>query len=822
MNNTGEIPFLAQLAEGIARREYSLLLGAGASLGGSGGGRDLPTGDGLRDQLLADFNVDTGGAVVSLMDAYEAAEHKRDSSGATRTVYLKARFTGCNPPIWQRRLPTYSWHRVWTLNIDDTVQQMYQRAREPRQELYSVNWNDVHWDSEPEDLQIVHLHGIATEPDALIFSIVEYLQATTAQHAWHRIFGDHFQEQPFIVIGASLRGEFDLAGMIRRGSSSHEIRGLPSYFVAPGITEFQKDFVERNGLIAVDLTADQFFDAIESAVRDAEARIVALTGSGEADIPWQAQAFLEQFAMLRFDVRPPQRPRDFYLGYDPTWYDIVVGKAAKFPIVDKVVHDLTRFKGPEAAVQSIQIISGPWGTGKSAALLLTAREMLHNGLECCVFRADQKPNVEAIAWWMQRRPNTVLFFDGIADFGVEIDELMQIAQEARISVSIIGVERQKRARRLESDISPEFVRGWYEMRFLSDSDINAVLNTLRTQTRLGRITRWSEQAQYFYFARDCHRQLFTAMSELEGGPGFIDRLEAAFLDADLSPQLRDALYLCSFSYQFGYPLPLGVLTHAVGASSAAILQAVREGELGEWMDVTELGFQVRHRHLAKSIVEDQLDEKERYRLTMQLALSLAPRVTRDAIRNRTLAYRIARHVLDADVVSRWVKDKAPSWYAELFNQYGWNARYWEQRALAHLHLNDESAARSYAERAVDILGDPFTRTTLGHVILRQLGAALQSGKPFDLKEFNEAVDLLFEARSGSRHRDDYPYTVFFEGSLRILRLLTDREHFARVSGEIRGWIEDAESSPLQAYAANRGRLNRVKREFHRMLSKTTK
>jgi hypothetical protein len=88
---------------------------------------------------------------------------------------------------------------------------------------------------------------------------LEYLQAATTQHVWHRIFGDHFQEKPFLIVGATLRGEFDLAPIIRRGSESGATLGRRSVIIQDQFASLQREFVQRNGLLPVGMTAEAFF-----------------------------------------------------------------------------------------------------------------------------------------------------------------------------------------------------------------------------------------------------------------------------------------------------------------------------------------------------------------------------------------------------------------------------------------------------------------------------------------------------------------------------------------------------------------------------------
>ena len=115
-----------RVAHGVARGEYSLLLGAGASMGALGGnGRPLPSGLGLRDSLVKEFAIQTGGETITLSRAYAAAER---NDLARLDQYLREWFTGCTPS-WQGILTDFQWHRIWTLNIDDVLENVFKSRR---------------------------------------------------------------------------------------------------------------------------------------------------------------------------------------------------------------------------------------------------------------------------------------------------------------------------------------------------------------------------------------------------------------------------------------------------------------------------------------------------------------------------------------------------------------------------------------------------------------------------------------------------------------------------------------------------------------------
>ena len=127
---------LDKLAEGLAQREYSLLLGAGASIGAKGGnGSPLPTGTGLRDKLVSEFKIDVGNEAPSLQQVY-ANLHRNQLEALTN--YLLDWFTKCQPN-WQHLLAEFSWQRIWTLNIDDVLEQAFKRESRP---LQSLVWHE--------------------------------------------------------------------------------------------------------------------------------------------------------------------------------------------------------------------------------------------------------------------------------------------------------------------------------------------------------------------------------------------------------------------------------------------------------------------------------------------------------------------------------------------------------------------------------------------------------------------------------------------------------------------------------------------------------
>ncbi|GEM_PF-4045118 len=275
------------LIEGLVRGEYHLLLGAGASRGALGGdNKPLPGASELAEELMADFGLgsarDNG---FNLLDAYEETATRNTSLGETRSAYFIRRFTKCKPS-WHSSMLRIPWKMVWTLNIDDTLEtaaEHWQRDETSRK-LITRSWKDPYRLPETNELQCIHLHGLASNlrqrTDELIFSITEYMEAVAERHAWHRVFGDAFLQYPFIIVGARLNDEFDLADCIRRGNQSKQLTGRPSFIVLKEASPLFRERLKGWGLIPLICPAEEFFTHVGADLPREEAKVAGAIPGG--------------------------------------------------------------------------------------------------------------------------------------------------------------------------------------------------------------------------------------------------------------------------------------------------------------------------------------------------------------------------------------------------------------------------------------------------------------------------------------------------------------------------------------------------------------
>ena len=471
--NNMEDQLFATIAEGIHRREYSLLLGAGASIGSLGGDDEpLPSGPQLRDTFVNDFRIPDQRPQIDLQRAYAAAKRKDPQQ---LEQFLRKRFTNCKP-AWHHLIAEMDWHRIWTLNIDDTVEQAY-IARGT--DFDRFDWTSSFRDTAVSDRQIIHLHGFARDPleeepseSDVVFSMAEYASTLGNSRAWHTVFNDEFAERPTVIIGATLVDEFDLQQALQN-SGSTAARGFPSVIVLNEFSELEREELLEYGLIPIESDATIFARRIHQAVIDYRESIADYYSH---DIDAQTARFLQQFIDLRrYSPQSSKATRHFYEGYEPHWRNILDDDDAVLDVTETCLSHLRETLAVGGAQQSVHVLTGIRGTGKTTGLLRVARELVGYGLFVFLFRGDEHLDIDATIEWLRRSPRTVLVFNDCGDFATPLGVLAEKCSVRAVNLVVLASARSTRIRLIEQKIDRQYLRLSDDYRYssLSNHDIDA-------------------------------------------------------------------------------------------------------------------------------------------------------------------------------------------------------------------------------------------------------------------------------------------------------------------------------------------------------------
>ena len=801
-----DVQIIDRIAEGLAHSEYSLLLGSGASVGAFGGnGRALPTCTGLAQALVKDFEIDTGGEILSLMQIYSSLQRNQ---GNRVNAYLHEWFTGCRPS-WQHLLAEFNWKRIWTLNIDDVVEVGFNREGRPAD---SLTWNERFSDNKGESgQQIIHLHGLANRlvdegenENALVFSLSDYARAVANPKSWHKVFLDEFAGNPFLIIGAQLTEEIDLWESLERGSVAHTSTGLPSVVVVPSITPFRRDQLEASGFTVVETEGETFVRELLDRYREVISDLGDLYGPGTPGI----KRFLQQFIDLRSFEPHGINSEDFYSGYQPTWDTIMDENDAILDKTNQASTEVINLATSDQIYQKIVFLAGNLGTGKSTGLLRIASNLKGVGAHPFLFRADEYMDVESTIEWLKTVPRTVLLFDDFADHSSTLQQLAERCRKEGVRMLLVCSDRSVRRPIITDRIDQQYLNPsesfWYGS--LSDDDIDRVIKKLHSRGRLGHITRWGKRRQRNHFVESANRSLFDAMAELEGGPGFRETVRQVYqtLPTDGLRKLYAASCLC---YAQSIPMPTGIGADFAGVDPKDLANLI-ENQCSGLLILTRIGIRPPHR-ITASLAINTLSRVARAEISLALAKALAPHVDERAMRAGTREYRIVRYLMNHEYVSQQAGEvEGRNWYDSLRDYYDWNGRYWDQRALFESKFEQHETAQSYAERSIKVHPHSFGHNTLGTVLLRM---AIRQGSVDALRAGISSLETAKAFRDwGAR---EHPYTTYFTSMIRYGQVwgIVQVPHQERNAWN--EWFREAQSS--QVFSTHKGQeeLSRWHREW---------
>lgn len=779
--------------EGVAGRAYSLLLGAGASYNVQGG--DMGVLKGAVD--LAEEINKLLGLGLEPPDSENLAIVYGDATQTSHTTrlmrFLEQRFTNCKP-TWQPVLYEFNWKRIWSLNIDDVIERARPRTASSR--LVVFNWTD---DFKPRDrgegeLQLVHLHGMASrissESQDLIFSLKEYAARSEALPGWHAEFRSEFSQKPFIVCGARLQEEYDLISVLEFGNRSSERGGAPSIAVLKSFASGQEARLRRFGLIPIAASGEDFFSALAADVREhlRASRLMdpaVVAGRNELRAAFrELQSYANGTATIRRKVL------DYYASAEAKWGHICDDLDARLSIAESIVDWVVE---PDQELAKVALITGGPISGKSSTLLRAAHDLLSRGQEVWLFRGEQLFAESAVIDYLKVKRSAVLILDDCADFSASIRNLISAAHAQSARVRIIAATENARRRALKGDTAGALVRE-FSQEPLAKADFFRIFQKRSSKARLGSATGMSKEECWRSFKETYGLKLLEWLEGLENATDYREAIRAILLESSGRNEVARRLLAATACVQrFGHSLPFFIASNLAGGQ--ALESIVDEG--GALSDIAYLdstGIRVRNSAFA-IFAWNCFSIQEKFDWSLNIARRVAPLVVPLSVTNRTIPYLIVRNLMDWENVYRDVGSMSERWYAGLESLYSWNARFWEQRALLGSEEGRDLMAYSYAKKAIAIHGrDPFPHTTLGKVCLK---LAVKQDNQVAVDRFWEGVAALERSRqiaAADGLEWEHPYVTYFSYALKAARLPSFGQEWRRLASTWEDWMRAAESS----------------------------
>lgn len=244
------------LIHAVQQGDAMLVLGAGASYGSTNSAKQNVL---MAEGLARTIAAAAGQSYVneSLTDVLGGVGEYL-SEVQLQNIYRRE-YQGVTPSEGLSDLFKYSWKRVYTWNIDDSVQNITQRTAQIRRYFNGIADRVAEYES-GEFLHVVYLHGQVQHPDkGLIMTEAQYAKTVASgTHKWYaRAAQDYLAYTP-IFIGSKLdepilRYEIERA---MRDPGSTRGRG---YLVVPDeLTTLQRLKFRNQGIFHIRATLDEF------------------------------------------------------------------------------------------------------------------------------------------------------------------------------------------------------------------------------------------------------------------------------------------------------------------------------------------------------------------------------------------------------------------------------------------------------------------------------------------------------------------------------------------------------------------------------------
>jgi hypothetical protein len=768
----------ASIKSALRAGQYNLLLGAGFSMDSTNKHGNLPSGE----TLAAELSIVTGAKSNSLQRLYEIMTPQQVKT------HITDRLSCSMPGETAQLMSSFIWKRVFTWNIDDVLENVYQDGK-GHQRAVPKHFNDIYTDPENmEELFLIHLHGyVGQEDHGYVFSREQYLKQIMKVNPWMMVLTQFMLSEPMIIAGTSL-DEVDLDFYLaqRTNESARNDRG-PSILVASD-GPFSRKLCEKHDLLLFNGRSLEFFKYLKTLLPSAPTPSELIPLATQQLLPPGISQATAMAFNSDFEIVPGSAPKAsnsrFMYGHLPTWSDLESNYDITRPIVAEMLLEAEKRITSPLHTNRLMFIGDMAGAGKTTVLKRVAFELAKRGVRTLLCSALSRIGVGTANVLDLIDDPVVIIIDNLAEQATAVVDL--IARLEKPDVLFIGAERAYRGNYLKQvfagvkhDQFGKLPMSETEARRLIDRYVDA--GAIGDHTILKRKDSFVLEVQKDPIAVVCCRIL----NDFRPLDRIVDSITKDAGQEALERYLGAALAQHCFYGGVRYE----ILIKAFGARGAhAQFEPSSPLPLDFYDDLKRFVIP-ENAVLAESIL-DRLAERDpdmMLRAFIELAEELGAWVNRKTIKARAPEARLSGRLFDFDaVVGKFLKDNAEAFYDQVRYVWEWNSRYWEQVALLKLARYQTTAntkqrmeyledAVTHARHAVSVEHHPFPLTTLGKVLL---GHMLAPGVNMQTS-FDEAFGRLSEAIEIEERRNRLaaqPYGVIFSGVLSYLSAGGQMDH----------------------------------------------
>lgn len=770
-----------EIAAALKRGDLILFLGAGASLGSlTAGGKDILDSSSLSRNLAEVFSVDYQGE--SLRETYNAL---LNIVGKNRLhEELESLFKNTSPSHELNTIATYPWPRIYTLNIDDTMDVALQRNSP--QEVNIVGYYDRirPLDTIYQKVELVKLAGDVKQLDrGVVFSPQDYGFLASNLPRWYDELATDFFSYKFLFIGTKL-DEPLFHHAIEKYTKLFGDSGHISYLLTPSITEIQKNNLARAKIQHVPGRLSDFSTWLRTEfpkglhtdeimlTRRPELRTLLLeTEESTKAILLDSLEFVDVVSRqtLRNDSAPPINSgsiRNFYRGFKPTWTDVLDGVPAQLASADKLLNRINE------AIQDgppIVVCYGPAGSGKSTLLRQVSLTLSEQTTDSVYFLREIPRDVLFLVQTLEKlNPKKYFLFTDNLD---QIINDLEYALEHRVLKNgiIVASERQNIWRSRNQKKLSKHAHLTFQLGKIDNEDAPLLLEKIEKFGPWTRLERMSPDERIAEILTNSKRQLLIGLATSTLGMGFNEIIKRDF-ERIVEDEEKYFMLIVGIATLHRSPMPTRIAIRALIRMGYADDPNKLLSNLSGIMTESPRGYELRHPVYARSMFETSVDPED----ILEVVKSILYAFTAIDSPVVKFADKNTAHIFKSILNHRFLNEflgRSETAILEIYKSFEKpfqnDGLYWQQYGLS---LRDFQRHEEALEKFETAVAAYETDHTLHALAQQYLILAEHVDSEIEARTYMEnAIERLRNLRQIIPDEDTYPIVTLAEGHTKVIK-----------------------------------------------------
>ncbi len=732
---------IEELKKSLLNNMPTLFLGAGFSRDAVCKDGIMPTGAELKEELFQKFVVNIANEKdreqikkSNLREVCDSIDFLVENGKIEREKFLTERLKGAKPNEsgFHNLLLKYPWKRIYTVNIDDLVENIYETAGKEYRSISSRK--DV--PERHEVMELIKLHGcVRNSAEGYVFSKKEYniLINQKVNLGLVEFTNEIYSSNDIIFIGASM-DEPDLEYYLQLYEDMQIKRKKSKmFFIEPSPNYALKQWADRLNATIIEWNTEQFLNFVSTLNYDPE--------KGECA---RIELNRNMIYRLKDDIKIFEEPYDsnIYQGFSCTWQDVFEQWTFSHNIYIKAKEELEMLL-QESSKTKCFCIYGSSFAGKSTLLKQLGHYLFKSDFEVLEYKGTYL-NRKVIADYINKSDfnKYAILIDNAAYYYPVIEQILK-ANYASKEVVIICASRTYYHRKKKYYLNGTCFRDYDCEDCIKYKDAEIIYNTLNQKDALGYLYDLKKDDDRII--EIAHKKsVINLLLDLTYGKGIRKKIQREMNIIQRMSAREEQLFLeiaifnnANIEY---YPMELFAEKYGKAVTlSKTSGNDISELRITDYIKYDKQGISLRNAIFQEKIIE--LHKTELYEHVFDLLMRIAPYVYEGRRDIWTIIFQSLCNREQLRKVFKFSDTQMDELLQGLKEKYERISYYWLQRGLYEQSKEDYPKAFSYLKKSQSIQPRSFK---IQHAIARNYLKFANSQGKIELAEplFKDGEKLM--------------------------------------------------------------------------------